>query len=138
MKKPDIVLVLCVLIVLFIGAALFGTTYEPPLLDAFAGTFVSGEAMEQVGLSIDAEGGEFFYEDQSEGLYIRGTVTAREDGAYEIKCLNPENAAVIPNQTVVYADLQIAVIVSNISDEPTVFRKVDDVPILVKTVEEFS
>lgn len=138
MKKPDIALAYCIIIALFICAAVYGSNYEPPLRDEFAGKFVSGEAMDQIGLSIDADTNEFFYEDQGEGLYIRGRFTAREDGAYDIACLNPDNAAIIPDQTVIYADREITMIVSNISDKAIVFRKVSDVPIFVRAEEQFS
>ncbi len=93
---------------------------SPPyqvMLNEFSGTFSSGTGPNQMLFSADTATNQFYFTCQQDNVYILGNFVKQAENVYYIESAN---AAVIPNQTVEYADYQFSLI---INDNDCTFQK---------------
>lgn len=134
MKKLRFLL-FAALAVLLLG--LFVRTYNHAVLlpDQLQGTYVTGNGPFQVIFSAYMAREMFFYTDQANKTYIKGEIRSQDDGTYLLVCDDPDNAALLPDQTLSCEDLTLSL---KVGDQPIDFQKIDAVPTIIGLEDRYS
>ena len=114
-------------VVAVLALILFVTFFSGDKLSAdFHGTYAAGQGPYSIYFSVDtAKDNSFFYADQSEDVYIRGTVQRISDNQYELVCDHDQSRALIKDQVIGYQDNGFQLTVSDMTAK---FEKIDNIP----------
>ena len=132
--RKKIIIATIVLVMFIVGVAIYSLG-EKPLKDEFRGTFVAKDGVEQLWFAVSLQDNTFYYTDQFNGYYIRGSFEDIGDGMYSIQCDDEANRTIIPLQTVQYADYSFSL---ESNGENNVFVKSGDTPGVVRNKTEYK
>lgn len=121
-------------VVLAAALLIFFFNYDTTSSPDFQGTYASGNGPNTIYFSVDQKDDVFFYADQSQALYITGSVNHLSDTSYELVCTDTENQKILGNQTIVYQDPTFQLTVAGFTIE---FQKIDSIPTVFGDVNQY-
>lgn len=102
--------------------------------ETICGAYTSGNVVWQKQLSVD-QSNTFYYADQANDHFILGQLQPQGEGTYLLSCQDPNNGAILPDQTITYDGEGFSV---TIQGEEYVFQKIDEVPIVFADTSRYS
>ncbi len=99
------------------------------------GTYSSGAGPNITYFSVDQTKNDvFFYANQSQNIYITGTIHHLSNNSYKLVCYNSENEKIIKNQTIFYQDNAFQITVMGVIEK---FQKIDNVPTIFGDINQY-
>lgn len=132
MKKHRLLTATGLLVSLLLLAGCANSVSSTP--ETICGAYTSGNAMWQKQLSVD-QSNTFYYADQKNDHFILGQLQPQGEGTYLLSCQDPNNGAILPDQTITYDGEGFSV---TIQGEEYVFQKIDEVPIVFADTSRYS
>ncbi len=129
---------------IFVGVGI-GTLFVTFLLISFFthdifsgdlhGTYSSGTGPNVAYFSIDQTKEDvFFYADQSQDIYIMGTIHHLANNLYELVCNNSDSEKIIETQTIFFQDNSFQVTIAGVAEK---FQKTDNIPIVFGDINQY-
>lgn len=119
-------------VVLLLGVSMYNIPPETP--KDLTGAYSSGAGPDQILFSVDPSN-RFYCADQQNDRFIAGRVEPRGEGVWQISCLDPANAEVIPDQELSWDRTGFSM---TFSGESPSFQKNGDIPVIVGDTDCYS
>lgn len=136
-KMQVVSVILVVLVVLFIVYSVF--IAEPLGTSEERATYIAGDNMQQQWFAYDETEGVFYYTDQFNKHYIKGTVKKQEDGIYFLSCNQAKNKTILPDQEIIVKKDKLfprkKELTLLVSGEEILFKKSEDIVALLGDVQ---
>ena len=105
------------------------------LSNEFSGTYASGNGPSIIYFSVSlSSNNQFLYADQAKEIYIKGKVISVADNIYKIDCDSLKAKEIIGVQEIKYKDKSFSL---EILGETNIFKKIDDMPMVFGSEEEY-